>query len=222
MIYSTPILTMFDKSATSTTSSRCFGRLLLPLSFCVLLIGCDSQSASAPIVKDEMRNEARNKAVTRTTEVDDGATERQQDDQAITDDNINDADEGQSLIAAAKIGKSAQTRRTPMISEKSTDSALQATLIGDYKGILPCSSCEGIAVTLNLFSDGSVLKTSVYVNPESPQAPLAESGVYRQDNTTITIVYEAKNIETYRIQDNHLVMTDENKTPNAEYTLSRK
>ena len=37
-----------------------------------------------------------------------------------------------------------------------------------------------------------------------------------------TIVYEDKNIEAYHIQDNHLVLMDEHKKPNNDYTLSRK
>ena len=109
-----------------------------------------------------------------------------------------------------------------MISESNNDSALQATLMGDYGGMVPCSSCDNIDVTLNLFADGSVLKTSIYNSPETPRSPLFESGIYRQDNDTITIVYESKNIETYHIQDNHLVMIDEYKKPDNDYTLSRK
>ena len=108
-----------------------------------------------------------------------------------------------------------------MISEH-RNNTLQATLIGDYVGMLPCASCDSIAVTLNLFSDGSVLKTSIYDNPETPQVPIAESGIYRQDNDTITTVYEQDHIETYRIQDKHLVMMDDDKVPNADYMLSRE
>lgn len=47
---------------------------------------------------------------------------------------------------------------------------------------------------------------------------LFEPGVYRQDNDMITIVYEDKNIEAYHIQDNHLVLMDEHKKPNNDYT----
>jgi uncharacterized lipoprotein NlpE involved in copper resistance len=94
--------------------------------------------------------------------------------------------------------------------------------MGDYGGIVPCVSCGSIDVTLNLFADGSVSKTSIYNNPESPRAPLLESGIYRQDNDTITIVYEEKKIETYHIQDNHLILMDEEKNPNNDYILSRK
>lgn len=187
-------------------------------------MGCDSQSAAAPVVVDKMPNESRNEVGTRPTKADAAVTERWQEEQiaANEEDNIESDDAGQSLIAAAKIGDNAQSRRTPMISGNSTDSALQATLIGDYVGMMPCPSCDGIAVTLNLFSDGSVLKTNIYMNPEAPQAPLIESGIYRQDNTTITIVYEDKDIETYDIQDNHLVMMAADETPDADYTLSRE
>ncbi|MGP4849179.1 hypothetical protein ACTXGQ_34100, partial [Marinobacter sp. 1Y8] len=73
-----------------------------------------------------------------------------------------------------------------------------------------------------LFADGSVLKASYYHNPEKPKTPLLESGIYRQDNDKITIVYEGKNIETYHIQDNHLIRIDEHDNLEDDYTLSRK
>ena len=94
--------------------------------------------------------------------------------------------------------------------------------MGDYGGIVPCASCDNIDITLNLFADGSVLKTSVFNDEEPTNPPLLESGVYRQDDNKITIVYENKNIETYQIRDNHLIMMDADKNPNDDYTLSRR
>ena len=38
----------------------------------------------------------------------------------------------------------------------------------------------------------------------------------------ITIVYEKKNIETYQVQDNHLIMMDEYKNPDENYALARQ
>ena len=84
------------------------------------------------------------------------------------------------------------------------------------------SSCDNIEVTLNLFADGSVLKTSVFNDAAPTVPPLLESGVYRQDDDKITIVYERKNIETYKISDNHLIMMDTDANLNDDYTLSRK
>lgn len=141
---------------------------------------------------------------------------------ALQDNNLEDADASQSLIDAAQTNDDAYTRRSPMISEPNNNSALQATLMGDYGGMVPCASCDSIDITLNLFADGSVLKTSFYNNAEPPRQPLLESGIYRQDNDTITIVYESKKIETYHIQNNHLVMLDEHKNLDDDYTLSRK
>ncbi|WP_201558709.1 copper resistance protein NlpE [Psychrobacter sp. 72-O-c] len=197
-----------------------FGRLLLALPFFMLLIGCDSSSSTT--------SDTDNSTVAQTASVDSAqntAESRQNNDgnnNANSDNESSGVDEGQSLISAAKVGDGAQTQRTPMISGTRNNSTLQATLIGDYIGMLPCLFCDDIDITLNLFADGSMLKTSVYNNPESPKVPLVESGIYRQDGNTITIVYENKNIETYRIQDNHLVMLDKDKNPNADYTLSRK
>lgn len=184
-----------------------------------MLIGCDGSSSTTP--------DTDNSTVTQTASVDNAqttaeATQNSDGYDANSDNKLSSVDEGQSLISAAKIDDSGQTQRTPMISGTRNNSTLQATLIGDYVGMLPCSFCDNIDITLNLFADSSVLKTSFYNNAESPKAPSAESGIYRQDNDTITIVYENKNIETYRIQDNHLVMMDKDKNPDADYTLSRK
>ena len=109
-----------------------------------------------------------------------------------------------------------------MISASNNESTLQATLMGDYGGIVPCESCSNIDITLNLFSDGSVLKTSVFNHAEPARAPLLESGVYRQDDDMITIVYERKNIETYHIKDNLLIRLDADKNPDDDYSLARK
>lgn len=218
MIYSASTLPTFSKSTAVGISSRYCGRLVLPLSFCIMLMGCDSQSAADTSVNTKVANDS----IIRTLKSGDVSPELQQHNNVDADEDRDDKDEGQSLIAIAKTDDSARTRRVPMVSEKGSDSTLQATLIGDYKGMLPCSFCDGISLTLNLFADGSVLKTSIYENPQSPHVPLVESGVYRQDNNIITIVYQDKAIEIYHIQDNHLVMLDKNKTPDPDYTLSRK
>ena len=225
MIYSVPIY------AYLVTTLKRGGQLLLPLPLCitaiafVALAGCDNQASSTVPVDDtaalqsaqSTNNPMQNTDKEPTSEA--SAADTIEADAISEDDDNGDA--GQSLMAAAKSDDSASSRRAPMISEQ-RNNTLQATLIGDYVGMLPCASCYSIAVTLNLFSDGSVLKTSIYDSPESPQAPIAESGVYRQDNDMITIVYEQDHLETYLIQDNHLVMLDGDKLPNANYTLSRK
>lgn len=209
MIYLTSIF------STSFSIIRCARRPLLAVPICLLLIGCDSSSSTT------------NKGMsTKVAPVDNTAGSALQDaaqnnEQADADTSAN-ADTGQSLINAAQPDDDTHTRHSPMISEPNNNSALQATLMGDYGGIVPCSSCDNIDITLNLFADGSVLKTSLYNNAKPPRQPLLESGIYRQDNDTITIVYESKNIETYRIQDNHLVMMDEYKNLDDDYTLSRR
>lgn len=189
---------------------KSYGQLLLSLFFCTLMLGCDSQSASTANSEGTIPSSADNNVV---------QTDAQETSTATVEQN---EDEGTSLIDAAKTNDSDKRRSSPMIAEKRDNSALQATLIGDYTGMLSCSTCDGITWNLNLHSDGSVRKTTVYTSPHTPQPPLVESGVYRQDNNMITVVYDKQNIETYSIQDNHLVRLDTNKKPDADYTLSRK
>ena len=133
--------------------------------------------------------------------------------------NIESEDEGQSLIASARPAEISQAKRT-MLSNG--DSELQAILMGDYGGILPCTFCDDIEVTLNLFADSTVVKTSVYNNPEVPRAPLIESGVYRQDSEQITIAYDNRATESYYIKDNHLLKMDNNKNVDDNHSLSRQ
>lgn len=188
------------------TKQSC-GRLLLSVSLCLLVLGCNSQSASTTNPEDKTTPDSEVAHITATAE---NTTTAPKDD------------EGTSLIDAAKNNQGSRKRSSPMIAEKRPNSALQATLIGDYMGMLPCSTCDGITLTLNLRADGTVEKTSVYSNSKTSQPPLIESGIYRQDNNIITVVYDEENIETYAIQDNHLVRLDVNKRPDADYTLSRK
>ena len=190
---------------------------------CLTLTGCDSGSAASSIGMDTRANHD-----TTTISIKNADISKPSIDTDLGTSNTSDASAnapaddsvGQSLMSIASTD--APVQRTPMISARGTDSTLQATLIGDYKGMLPCKSCDGINMTLNLLSDGSVLKTSIYENPVTPTTPLIESGVYRQDDNTIIVVYDDKNIEMYRIENNHLIMLDEHKKPNADYTLSRK
>ncbi|KAA0913438.1 copper resistance protein NlpE N-terminal domain-containing protein [Psychrobacter sp. ANT_WB68] len=187
-------------------------RPLLALPVCLLLMSCDSASSST------------NKTTQGTPINSLQQTDLQNDQfqESNANDVVNEAshEEGQPVIAATNLADS--TRRVPMISGSNNDSMLQATLMGDYGGIVPCDSCDNITITLNLFSDGSVLKTSLFNHAEPARAPLLESGVYRQDDDMITIVYERQNIETYHIKDNLLIMMDADKNPDDDYTLSRK
>ncbi|MEH6667599.1 MAG: copper resistance protein NlpE N-terminal domain-containing protein [Psychrobacter sp.] len=188
---------------------------LLVASLCVLLVGCDSASSNTD--KDMVSTFAT------TNSEPQGASQSFQDDNAesATNDESSEMAEGQSLIAAAQSNKDTYTNSS-MEPAGSENSMLQATLMGDYGGMVSCTACDSIDVTLNLFADGSVSKTSNYHNPEKPRTPLLESGIYRQDNDKITIVYEGKNIETYHIQDNHLIRIDEHDNLEDDYTLSRK
>ncbi len=206
-------------SFTLPSSIKHFGGALLSLPFCLMLLSCDSQSSTTAATHSASMKQSMTDVKVRANSQYDAAPLSADSDSLALADTV--SGEGESLIGAAK-SDDAQTRRTPMISDNRASSELQATLIGDYLGILPCSFCESIAVTLNLFSDGSVMKTSLYENPKTPTVPLIEEGVYRQDDTLITIVYENKNIESYTIQDNHLVMMNDDNTLNADFTLARK
>ncbi|MGM8898156.1 MULTISPECIES: copper resistance protein NlpE [unclassified Psychrobacter] len=202
-----------------------FGSLLLPLPLCMILIGCDSQSSTTAAAHNaSIKQSLTDSKVRHDNKHNSVQVDSDSESVAVADDVVS-VDEGDSLLAAAKPDSpdtNVQSRRTPMISNASMDSELQATLIGDYVGILPCSFCSGITVTLNLFADGSITKTSIYENPTTPKVPLTEYGIYRQDNDTITIVYENDQIESYRIENNHLVMLNDDDTLNTDYTLSLK
>lgn len=204
--------------APTSTVVRRFSRSLLMVPLCIFLIGCDSASSSD---NKEILTEVASADALPDATVQNLAGNLQDSSGTQPDADSDVIAEGQSLIAAAQSTNDLHARQSLSNSE-SPSSTLQATLMGDYGGMVPCKSCANIDVTLNLFADGSVLKTSIYNQPKTPQAPLVESGIYRQDNNTITIVYEAKNIETYHIQDNHLILMDEDKKSNNDYILSRK
>ncbi|WP_201589007.1 copper resistance protein NlpE N-terminal domain-containing protein [Psychrobacter fozii] len=210
MIYFAPVCSI------TLTVIRRYSRFLLALPFCVVLISCDNASSNTD---QGMVNEVI--PVDGSASPDFANSLSDNNDDSLESDDEQDVVEGQSLIAAAQLSNESNAYQIQTDS-KSHSSALQATLMGDYGGMVPCSSCDNIDVTLNLFADGSVLKTSIYNSPETPRSPLLESGIYRQDNNKITIVYQQKQIEIYSIQDNHLVLMDENKSPNNDYTLSRK
>ncbi len=189
-------------------------KLLLSLSVCLPLLGCSNQAAPNASADNDL---AGDQVVTDKQIPSNMTTAR---DTGIDGDEDLE-DEGTSLMDSAKTGDSEKKQRSPMIAEKRADSVLQATLIGNYIGVIPCATCDEINLTLNLHSDGTVKQTSVYENSNVALSPLIETGVYRQDNDMITIVYDQENIDSYLIQGNHLIMLDANKQPHADYTLSR-
>lgn len=200
--------------------TQSIGRPILFLSLAAIfgagLNGCDSQSATFSMIDAPAQDVVATEAETPKTDV---AVSAPAVKSARSVDSATESG-GQSLLEAAKIDDSSpkQTAKAETLSENT----LHATLIGDFEGMIPCSFCEGITVTLNLFSDGSVIKTSVFEAPEMPKAPLSEAGVYRQDNNNIIIAYDDKSLESFEIQDNHLVMLGKDKKPNADYILARQ
>lgn len=203
----------FLTASHSATFIRRFARSLLAVPMVMLITACDNSSSTAQTTDNDAASEVTSVTSQQNSTLQDA-------DNAELEAEVSDEEQGQSLIAAAKMDSSAP--RSDTSTESDNSSGLQAVLMGDYGGMMPCSSCSNIDVTLNLFADATVKKTSTYINAKPAQASLIESGIYRQDNNMIIIVYEDKRIETYLIQDNHLVMMDENDNPSDDYTLSRK
>lgn len=208
MIYS------FSKFATTTAHCgfRSTLKLLLPLSFCALLAGCDSHSSTPSTDKRMMIASKQSDAI---------AAEQETIDPNSNSDGTS-SEEDESLISTAKSDRKSSIDRSSSDATTTNDSQMQATLIGDYKGVMPCSFCSSTEVLLNLFADGSVVKTSIYDNPKEPTDSLIENGIYRQDDDKITIVYDDQRIESYIIQNNHLVLLDDSDIADDDYTLSRQ
>ena len=208
---------IYFSSKYSMVTTKCSPRLslkiLMPISLCALILGCDSYSSSPSPSTDKSMLAATNSE----------KSTNNNSDKATKDQNLESAEsEGESLIATAKSDKKSSLSHSLSDSQSTSSSQMQATLIGDYVGVMPCSFCDSTQVLLNLFSDGSMAKTSVYNNSKQPRASLTENGIYRQDNDIITIVYDDQRIESYLIQNNHLVLLDENKVADTDYTLSRQ
>lgn len=215
------MICFFSKLFSTTRNGSSFStlKILLPLSFAVLMLGCDGHS-SAPAPEK--------KPITTTTD-DSNQSASVDVKQDNSDNNIKsnsatdtvDITGGESLITAAKPDRKSATGSLNN-SEQASSNKMQATLIGDYMGIMPCSFCDSTQVLVNLFADGSVVKTSTYNNPQKPTASLTENGIYRQDSDIITIVYDDQRIESYLIQNSHLVLLNDDKVADTDYTLSRK
>ncbi|WP_348654917.1 copper resistance protein NlpE N-terminal domain-containing protein [uncultured Psychrobacter sp.] len=205
---------LFSKFATTTAHCgfRSTLKLLLPLSFCALLAGCDSHSSTPSTDKRMMIASKQSDAI---------AAEQETIDPTSDSDGTS-SEEDESLISTAKSDRKSSVDRSSSDATTTNDSQMQATLIGDYKGVMPCSFCSSTEVLLNLFADGSVVKTSIYDNPKEPTDSLIENGIYRQDDDKITIVYDDQRIESYIIQNNHLVLLDDNDIADDDYTLSRQ
>ncbi|MGP4951686.1 copper resistance protein NlpE N-terminal domain-containing protein [uncultured Psychrobacter sp.] len=203
----------FMMTSLSITTMRRFW-LVLP-ALAITIVSCDNSHSSST-----SNNAVSSKVSAFINAQDDGddvAVITNSNDESEFDyetDSVEVVEEGQSLIAAAKPDEAQ--------SSLPSSNTLQATLMGDYGGIIPCTFCDYIEVTLNLFADGSVVKTSVYNNPKLARVPLVESGIYRQDDDKITIAYDNQHTESYHIEDNHLLMIDKNKNIDVNHALSRQ
>lgn len=213
-------------SPSLTPSIKRLSRLLLPLPLCLLFIGCDKQSSTSKVShKPAIQQSATSNEATADASTETEDTKRlidAADTVTVDTEPAEESDAGLSLMVAAKPDNLATYYHSSVASDSLSDDTLQATLIGDYAGMLPCSFCDSISVTLNLLPDGSVIKTNIYENPETPRVPLVEHGLYRQDNDVITVVYDNQDIEGYSIQNSHLIMIDDDKQPITDYTLARK
>lgn len=201
-------------------SRRLLTPLLWSLPCCLLLMGCNEQPSSTSTTEKSLINPTT--SAQSQLQADRGEKQALLDNYSTTGSNemaTSTASQSESLIAAAQPKEQSHSLTDANIDHSN---ALQATLIGDYFGMFPCVFCDSIDVTLNLFADGTVLKTSIYRNSETPKVPLVEPGVYRQDSDMITIVYDKQNIESYRIQNNHLLMMDKNNQPDDDYMLALK
>ncbi|WP_343778610.1 copper resistance protein NlpE N-terminal domain-containing protein [Psychrobacter aestuarii] len=201
-------------------SPRCFcnARLLslsIAASMCLALVGCDSQSANAPIQPKAAVN-ADSQLYAKPDGNPSQLAEPSMQDAAIDADS--DDTGGRPLLASAQSDTDVDTATNNKDKEAYS---LEATLIGDYGGTVPCGDCERIDVTLNLFSDGSVAKTSVYQHQTDKPQSTTQSGIYRQDERTITIVYENQELDSYHIDGNYLVRLNDDDQPDDDYTLSR-
>jgi len=215
-LFAVGMLMIYSPSRIFTTTAHCGPRstlkILLPLSFCALLMGCDSHSSTPSTDKKMMIASAQSDSI---------AVEQKTTDHT-SDSDTDNREAGASLINAAKPDRKPSENRSSLDTRSASSSQMQAILIGDYKGVFPCSFCNSTEVLLNLFADSSVVKTSIYDSPEEPTASLIENGIYRQDGDKITIVYDDQRIESYLIQNNHLLLLDDNQIADDDYTLSRQ
>ena len=186
-------------------------KLLLPLSLCALLAGCDSHS-STPSTDKRMMIASKERCYCCRAGITD----------PTSDSDGTSSEEDESLISTAKSDRKSSVDRSSSDATTTNDSQMQATLIGDYKGVTLSLFCSSTEVSANLFADGSVVKTSIYDNPKESTDSLIENGIYRQDDDKITIVYDDQRIESYIIQNNHLVLLDDNNIADDDYTLSRQ
>jgi len=203
-------------SAYRSHSIRILPLSSLLISACLLLSGCDSQSANSSVRAQ----------VSKSADVE-VAPQSQHEALAFSEqassEAANEADEfaGRPLLASAQSEEIEQLPDAYQVDSAESSYSLGATLIGDYSGTVPCRNCERVDVTLNLFSDGSVAKTSVYQNEADKPQSVTQSGIYRQDEHVITIVYDDQDLESYSIDGNYLVQLNANDLPNDDYTLSR-
>ncbi|MFT3827046.1 MAG: copper resistance protein NlpE [Chitinophagaceae bacterium] len=97
-------------------------------------------------------------------------------------------------------------------TNRTADSAMKTPVapmvLAEYSGKLPCADCMEIAVTLNLFSDSSFRRTSVYMGKSSDQ--FSDTGKWMLHGDTLHLNYNGQN-NWYIKNDSGLVQLDMSK-----------
>ena len=103
----------------------------------------------------------------------------------------------------------ATTKDSTGLTNKTADSAMKTPappmLMAVYNGHLPCADCMEIAVTLNIFSDSSFRKTSLYMGKSEDE--FVDSGKWKLHRDTLSLNGEDGPMQ-YIKNDSGLVQLD--------------
>lgn len=101
-------------------------------------------------------------------------------------------------------GTSEQTPQQLSISDNSQN-ALDWS--GVYKGIIPCASCEGIKLSLQLNSDNSYHLTQIYLGKDDQLQRQAGSFKWNSQGSQITLDATPQSMQ-FQVGENQLFMLD--------------
>lgn len=94
---------------------------------------------------------------------------------------------------------------------------------GEYEGVLPCASCEGIQIQISLQADNSFELKSTYLGTDEQITKVTGTAVWDEQGRNITLA----NGTQYLVGENQLIMLDtEGKRITSElaehYVLKKK
>ncbi|PID65282.1 MAG: hypothetical protein CR977_01455 [Gammaproteobacteria bacterium] len=119
-----------------------------------------------------------------------------------------------TVLGCSTYSQQGEERQEPIIADGHT-SEISLDWDGVYNGFLPCASCPGIAITLQLNSDKTFAQHTIYLGEKEGYFTDKGTFAFTKDGYHIVVSPEKGTKTRYTVGENRLIMLDKDGKENA-------